>query len=239
MTPEPNGKIHLVPGTACDQRLWSQVTPRLQKFEVSFGSYDKADTLTDMINQVAEQAPDNSHIVGFSLGGYLVAEAVLDGKMKPKSLTLIAASLTGLSQQEKSLRRANAATVLKETYKGMSRRRLAQFIHPDHLHHRAITDVILSMEQDTSRESLYDQLLATIDRRDLMGLLPKLKVPIHLIGASEDNIADISPMQSLSHAEHIQFSILDETVATTGHMIPLEAPEAVAKAMTRFFKDVS
>ncbi|MBO6504688.1 MAG: alpha/beta hydrolase [Kordiimonadaceae bacterium] len=237
MTPEASAKIHLVPGTACDQRLWSKVTPHLQNFELSFGSYEQASTLNEMVDHVAEHAPGNGHIVGFSLGGYLAAEAALAGKIKPTSLTLIAASLTGLSQHEKSLRRANAAAVLKETYKGMSRRRLAQFVHPDHMHTRAITDVILAMEQDTVRENLHNQLLATIDRRDLTDLLPRLEMPIHLIGATEDAIADMAPMQELSHEMHIQFSHIDATIATTGHMMPLEAPEALAKSLTGFFSN--
>lgn len=235
MTPASVRSIHFIPGTACDHRLWSRVVPLLRDYKISFGSYDEANSLTGMINCVANGATSGGHLVGFSLGGYLAAEAIFAGKVKAQSLTLIGTSLPGLSDAEKSLRRANASTVANPSYKGMSGRRLAQFVNPENLGNRSITDTITNMERDTSRNSLKNQLLATIGRRDLRGLLQQLDIPIHLIGANGDTICDIAPMRELATYSNIQFSDIGAPVAITGHMMPLEAPQSLSDAMKSFF----
>lgn len=234
----PVGSLHFIPGTACDQRLWARVQPLLRGYDASNGSYSDATSLEEMIAHVAANIPEGCHLVGFSLGGYLAAEAVLRHHKRVKSLTLIATSLVGLSEEEKSLRRANAETVSRANYKGMSRRRLGQFVHPDHLNNPSITDTVKAMEQDTGRKSLKNQLLATIDRRDLRKLLPQINVPIHLIGSSDDAICKIDPMKSLDAAEIIRFTEIGAHGGTTGHMIPLEAPTTLAADMTGFFFDI-
>lgn len=237
MTMAPISTVHLIPGTACDKRLWTNILPFLKGFEVSFGGYESADTLLDMINCVAGAASNHCHLVGFSLGGYLAAEAILKGPLKVRSLTLIGTSLRGLPEEEKALRRASANTVTTPTYKGMSRRRLEQFLHPQHIRDPRITQQVQAMEQDMDRKNLKNQLLATIDRRDLGTLLPTINIPVHLIGSSEDKICDITPMREACSPSNIHFSDIGPPVATTGHMMPLEAPQALADAMTNFFEN--
>ncbi len=236
MTMAPIGTVHLIPGTACDERLWTSILPFLKGRDVSFSGYKSADTLVDMINCVADAAPNQCHLVGFSLGGYLATEAILKDQIKAMSLTLIGTSLRGLPEDEKALRRANANTVLSSSYKGMSRLRLAQFLHPQHISDPNIPQLVQAMERDMDRRSLKNQLLATIDRRDLRALLPTINIPVHLIGSSEDKICDIAPMKDMSSVSNIHFSDIGIPVATTGHMMPLEAPEALSDAMTNFFK---
>ena len=234
----PVGSLHFIPGTACDQRLWARVQPLLRGYDASYGSYSDAMSLEEMIAHVAANIPLGCHLIGFSLGGYLAAEAVIRHHKRVKSLTLIATSLMGLSEEEKSLRRANAQTVLGSNYKGMSRRRLGQFVHPNHASDPSITDIVKAMEQDTGQERLKNQLLATIDRRDLRKLLPQINVPIHLIGSNDDAICKIDPMKSVDAAEIIRFTEVGAEGATTGHMIPLEAPTTLAAVMTGFFFDI-
>lgn len=235
MTMAPTSTVHLIPGTACDKRLWTNIVPFLKGYEVSLSGYESADTLVEMINCVAGAAPNHCHLVGFSLGGYLAAEAILKGELKVKSLTLIGTSLRGLPDEEKALRRASANTVTRPAYKGMSRRRLEQFLHPQHLRDPYITQLVQTMERDMDRRSLKNQLLATIERRDLEAMLPTIDIPVHLIGSSEDKICDITPMKEMSSVSNIHFSDIGTPIATTGHMMPLEAPQALSDAMTNFF----
>lgn len=223
--------LHLVPGTLCDERLWHAVTPHLSELRISQSDYRGAATLDAMIEAVAADIPAGAHVAGFSLGGYLAAEAVLVSGAQPASLTLIATALTGLSEDEKFLRRRNADVICTSAYRGMSRRRLAQFIHPTNLTDESVTGTILDMERDLGKEVMVNQLLASIERRDLTALLPMVDFPVHLIAAAEDAITDNAPMQALADAGAATLNTLGPPEAITGHMIPLEAPHALASAL--------
>lgn len=231
MTDSEKTCLHLVPGTMCDARLWHSMLPHLASFTVSFADYSGAETLEDMVAAVARDVPEGAHLVGFSLGGYLAAEAATRNRLPIKSLTLVATAAAGLSPQEKQLRRSNADVIARSNYRGMSRKRLAQFVHADNLGDEAITGTILAMERDLGRDELVRQLLATIERRSLADILPSVNVPVTLVAAAEDGITDSEPMAAIAKAGLADLYWIGPPEAVTGHMIPLEAPEALANTL--------
>jgi len=222
--------FYLVSGTMCDARLWEKLVPYLpSNTPLVHADYTGQISLDAMIEAVIEQAPiEPSHIVGFSLGGYLAMRAALKAPEKFRSLSLIATSPYGLQESEKTLRQQSADTLRKYAYKGMSKKRLAHFLHPDHLENTEITNTILSMEKDLGQQELINQLLAPIERRDISAEIAALPMSKHLILAEED--------QAVPYGKVAKFAELDtdlslHTVKKSGHMIPLEAPEKLAEIL--------
>lgn len=221
--------LYLIPGTMCDARLWAPVLAHLPDVEARYCDYAAADTMDDMCNAVLEQMPDTPcHLVGFSLGGYLAIMAALKAPEKVESLTVIAASPYGLTDAEKALRSRNAEMLTRLTYKGMSKARLAQFVNADHLEDEAITGTILQMEKDLGQDVLIRQLIAPIDRKNIADDLLALETPVTFIMAEDDQLVPIGAIEKLAaKSNHITL----HRVSGSGHMIPLEAPEELAKRL--------
>ena len=221
--------LYLIPSTMCDDRLWASMQQLMPQIRPHHCDYASADTMESMMQAVLDQAPAGpSHLVGFSLGGYLAIMAALKAPDLFKSLTVIAASPYGLTQREKDLRRRNADMLSRIKYRGMSKARLAQFVSADHLENKIITNTITQMEKDLGQEVLLRQLLATVDREDISQALLGLPIPKHFIMADEDQLVPMEPVEKLSGSSK---TISVTRITGSGHMIPLEAPGELAQVL--------
>lgn len=226
-----NSPVHVVPGTMCNHHLWTRLLSHLSSVDVSFSDPASASTLDKMIAGVASEVPRDSHLVGFSFGGYLAAEAVLRHQLPVASLTLIATAIEGLPEQEKGLRRSNASLLRRSEYRGMSTKRLQKFLHPDNFQDNELQETIRTMEKDLGQDILTRQLLLSLDRRDLLPVLKKIPCPVFLISAADDKLVDNSGVKEDIRRSPIRHTQIQSTDAVTGHMIPLEAPELLARIL--------
>jgi pimeloyl-ACP methyl ester carboxylesterase len=191
--------------------------------------YNDASTLEKMVDDVLVQAPMRSNLVGFSLGGYLGCLAALKEPHKFSSVTIIAATPEGLTESEKDLRLKNADFLMNHPYKRISKHRLRQLVHPNHLKDKKIIDTIFEMEKGFERDALLHQLLAPINRRDISENIRELTIPIQFIMANDDQITSMSKVEKLSKlSSHITMHRISES----GHMIPLEAPQKLATLLS-------
>ena len=151
-----------------------------------------------------------------------------------KSLVLIANSAKGLKPAEMLARERIVAMLERNAYAGMSRQRLRELLHPSHLDDEEIVGPIQQMALDLGKEVLLTQFATTIDRPDLMGRLAELDFPVLIVGAEEDNL--VPPEDLRQMAERFPNASLQILAGDTGHMIPLEAPEALAHHMLAFYQ---
>ncbi|MCK0070139.1 alpha/beta fold hydrolase [Kordiimonas laminariae] len=228
-----NYPLYLIPGTMCDGRLWHKLTPYLSTYEIHHAVYAGQTSMDDMLAAVVENKPEKSHLISFSLGGYLAMEAALKNPDNFERIIIIASSPYGLSDDEKQLRRVNAKMLSRMTYRGMSRKRLSQFVSPNNMTDNSVTNTILQMEKDLGQDELINQLIAPIDRRNLKEDLITIGKPIHFIMAEEDELVPIGAIEKLAEAyEHIHLHRMEGS----GHMIPLEIPEKLAEIINYVIK---
>lgn len=217
----------------CDERLWHKLTPYLNTYELHHATYAGQTSIDDMLAVVVENKPEKSHLIGFSLGGYLAMEAAFKNPDNFESIIIIASSPYGLSDDEKQLRKVNAEMLSRMTYRGMSKKRLGQFVSPNNMADTSVTDTILQMEKDLGQEELINQLIAPIDRRNLKEDLIAFEKPVHFIMAEEDELVPIGAIEKLAEAyEHIHL----HCIGGSGHMIPLETPEKLAEIINYIIK---
>lgn len=225
--------LYFIPGTMCDERLWYKLEPFMKNYTLQYASYVGQNSMNDMLTCVADNKPQKSHLIGFSLGGYLAMEAALQSPEAFDRIIIIASSPYGLSSGEKQLRKTNAEMLSRMSYKGMSKKRLSQFVHENNISDKTVTDTILQMEKDLGQDELISQLIAPIDRRNLKEDLVSFNKPIDFIMASEDALVPIEAVKKLANTyDHINL----HQIENTGHMIPLEAPETLAKIINYILK---
>lgn len=229
----PLPRLDLIPGTLCDARLWASLEQELAG-HASFHHIplQQAGTRQQMQGMIAAHSAAQSHLVGFSLGAYLALEHAVHHPERIASLTLIANSAKGLAPEEIATRKRVIALLERNTYAGITRQRLRELLHPDHLDHSAITDLICAMALDLGKDVLLAQFAQTFERPDLMERLPGLPFPVLIVGAQGDQLVASSDLAAM--AERLPRATLHLLQAPSGHMIPLEAPAELARAMFDF-----
>lgn len=227
----------LVPGTLCDERLWQ---PMLQTvagqqlqtlFTLQHAPIWQAQNRSLMLDAIAKTEAE--HLVGFSMGGYLLLSHALTQAARIQSLVLIAASAGALTAEEQKLRQQTLAWLQNHRYQGMSRKRLSEFVHPSKLDNPAVTELILTMDQELGHEVLQNQLAQTSDRPSLLAELGRLRCPVLIIAAADDEKVPLAALKLMaSSLPDARLVVLPDC----GHMIPLEQPEQLASALLSFYQ---
>lgn len=225
-------RLDFIPGTLCDERMWSRLTPLLGSgFEFNFVPLHKAATRLQMQELIAAHSAPSAHLVAFSLGAYLAIEYALLHPERVKSLVLIANSARGLSATEIQTRRRIIPMLKNNAYTGMTRMRLRELLHESHLGDQSIIDTMQQMALDLGKDVLLAQFTASMERPDLMERLAEITCPVLIVGATGDQLVDPAHLREMQrHLPDASLKLHEDT----GHMIPLEAPQALAADILDF-----
>jgi pimeloyl-ACP methyl ester carboxylesterase len=230
-------RLDLIPGTLCDQRLWSKLVPLLPaSFEMNHVPLFKARTRKQMQSLIAARTAPAAHIVAFSMGAYLALEHALSKPERVASLVLISSSARGLRAEEKERRQRAMAVMKDHPFSGTSLGQLRNFVLPAHLDDPSIAGVIQQMSLGLGKETMLAQFAASMERADLMEHLPALRCPVMIVGSEDDAMVRATDLRAM--AEQVPEARLT-IISGSGHMIPLEAPEKLRDALTGFYAGIA
>ena len=230
-------RLDLLPGTLCDERMWTSLERALgDGYTCHHLPLHLPRTRAGMRELIATHSAPQSHLVGFSLGAYLALEHAVAYPERIASLTLIANSAKGLQPDEIATRQRVIAMLERNTYAGITRQRLRELLHPSHLDDAAITGLIRKMALDLGKEVLIAQFAQTFDRPDLMDRLQDLPFPVLIVGAEGDQLVQAGELRAM--AQRLPQATLHLLAQPSGHMVPLEAPGELAAVMDAFLNRV-
>lgn len=235
------GKLLFVPGTLCDERLWQPMlsTTAGQQLQTTFAMQHahiwQAQNRSLMLDAIA--TAEAEHLVGFSLGGYLLLSHLLsltpEKASQIKSLVLIAASAGALTAAEQKIRQQTLSWLQHHQYQGMSQKRLSEFVHPSKLNDPAVTAPILQMDKELGHPVLLNQLTQTSNRPSLLDGLYQIQCPVLIIGAADDQKVPVAALELMaSNLPDVRLEVLPHC----GHMLPLEQPEQLALLLSSFYQ---
>lgn len=226
--------LAFLPGTMCDERLWAPVRLRLnQAFSTSYIAIETRQTREAMFALIDSAAASGGplHLVAFSMGGYLALDYALSWPDRIASLVTVGSSAFGLTAGEAAERVRAIAMLEKHPYRGISRARLNQFVHPSHQSDPAVVGVIEEMDRDLGRDVLISQLRETSTRASLAPRLPELGMPALYIGADGDPFA---PWASIEQMTALTPGARMIKASNAGHMLPLEQPDWLATQIAEY-----
>lgn len=228
-------RLDLVPGTLCDERMWGRLLPLLgDGFEFHHVPLHKARSRAQMQELIGAHTAPKANLVAFSLGAYLAVEYALANPERVNSLVIIASSARGLQEKEKTTRLRIIPLLEKNHYTGMTQMRLREILAPEHMDDPAIVDVIQAMAVELGKDVLLTQFRTTIERPDLMSRTGELRCPVLAIASEQDKLVAADDVREFSrYNPAIELHVLQEG---TGHMIPLEAPQALASHLLNFYR---
>lgn len=218
-------KVYLLPGTMCDERMWQMVLPYLPNHIVlNYLTIGSQSSIDELVDDIAAQLPDcASCLLGFSLGGYLATAFSIKYPERVSQLLVVANSPNALPAREVKERQRTINWLKTHGYTGVPTKRITNLLGDSAKSNQEIIELIRDMDACFGGEVLMQQLLATTLRENLFEQLQQLKMPVDYLVGAEDTLVNIDKLQSqISSSENMSFTLLKDT----GHMLPLEQPEA-------------
>lgn len=217
----------LLPGFMTDPDLWADMAPSLAPFgPILHGDLARDDTIAAMARRVAEEAPERFALIGFSMGGYVAREIARLAPERIEALVLIATSARADTPAQARRKDAAVANVRRQGFAGLSRSAILGSVHPDRAGDQALTARIRSMGDRLGGDVFLRQAgQARASDRDRLGTIT---CPTLVVAATQD------ALRSLDEARELQAGIPGAALTVidgSGHMLPMEAPGALAEAI--------
>jgi len=225
-------KLYFLSGTMCTSELWSKVQANLTSYECIYVdttlvmSFKEVDAILNLV------LTPKAFVVAFSMGGYAALHFAITYPKRIKKLIIIAASANGLNNEELQLRKNTINFLETHSYKGISKARILQFLHPKNHENEELIQIVKQMDATLGKEVLIKQLKATSQRVSLLGQLASLENPIHIIASAEDKLVPIDTVREMhSKIPNTTLTIVNNC----GHMLPLEVPDVIGASIGSFF----
>ena len=233
MTHSIKTPVVFFPGTLCDERIFMPLWQALNSegnslCNKAFVPLQWAEDLSQMLALSEDRLayfPEQVHLVGYSMGGYIAALVALANPDKVASLTLIASTARALADDELQQRQLVLSAIKSKQYKGMTQSRVEFMLHSNSKGNTETAAVIKEMADDLGPSVLAAQTRATAERQDLVNQLSRQAFNTYFLVGEQDNIASVSEITEIAaRAENFQ----KEVFTDAGHMLPLEQTDALA-----------
>lgn len=224
--------IVLIPGNMCDERLWRPVARLLRedgRTVIDAPRLDQ-DSVAAMADTVAEVLPGPCHIIGFSMGAIIACALAVAAPARVAGLGLIAFNASADLPERAAVRpgqqhrvRAGALeTIVADELK-------PNYLADENKSDRALLDTVMEMARALGPEAFVAQSEALRLRGDLRPSLSGLSMPVLLCCGSEDRLCP--PAWHRRWADMIGANATVIELAGAGHLVPLEQPDALARAI--------
>ena len=216
-----------LPGLACDARIYA---PQLAAFPDSraVDGYGMADTLEAMARVALDQAPASFDLFGHSMGGRVALEVFRLAPERVRRLALVSTGIHPLREGEAEKRRALQQVGWDNGFEALIDEWLPPMVAGANRSDPAIYPPLRRMNVEAGQQVFDAQIHALVNRPAVHDLLPRIDCPTLVMTGALDTWA--GPEQHRQIAAAIPDAEL-VIVPGAGHMIQLEAPQAVNAAI--------
>lgn len=225
---DQNAQIVLLPGTLCDENVFKfqqQILPNALTLNLRNSS--TMAEMAELVNQVAEP---KLILIGFSMGGYVAQEAALKFPQRVAKMVIIASSSEGYPEEEKQLVLASLDAIRNGPFKGITDRRLRDYLHPKSYENLELKKLIQNMSGTDAKEVYLRQFQAAMERKKLIAEMKNLAIPTLFIGGADDKIIKIDSVARSAQNCGAEFISINEC----GHFVMLEKPQETNLALMEF-----
>ena len=224
----------LIPGYMADASLWDDMAAALAPAgPLHHASLAHDDTIPEMARRLLAEAPARFVLVGFSMGGYVAREAARRAPERVRGLVLVATSSRSDTRQQAAAKRLAIEGVETGGFGGLSRAAAAASVHPDRAGDADLIERIRAMGRRLGRDAFLRQSrLQRVGDADRLGAIG---CPTLVIAAGRDRLRGVAESEELRDA--IPGATM-AVVAEAGHMLPIEAPEALAALILAWLADL-
>ena len=221
-----------LPGLACDARIYE---PQLAAFPDSraVNGYGLADTLQDMARVALDQAPESFDLFGHSMGGRVALEVFRLAPERVRRLALVSTGIHSLREGEPAKRRALQQVGWDNGFEALIDQWLPPMVAEANRSNPAIYGPLHEMNLDAGQDVFDAQIHALVNRPDVHDLLPQITCPTLVMTGELDSWAPPAQHEAIAAALPNAELVI---VPGAGHMIQLEAPDAVNSAIASWIE---
>lgn len=219
--------ILFVSGFMADETLWDEMLTHLETSEpVVRASLTEGDSIRSMALAILEKAPPDFVLVGFSMGGYVAREMLRLAPDRVRALALIGTSARGDNPEQARSKAAAVEQLAASGFSGLAPGLVKTSLHPSRGQDRDLIERVRGMSVRLGKEAFVRQ--AGIPREGDLDKLSGIHCPTLIIAAEGDRLRSVEESREMTAripgAELI-------VIPDSGHMIPLEVPEELARIL--------
>lgn len=224
---DPAGDLLLLPGAGGGTQVFARLIERLPRaFAIDLPGHGESagQGLEDIgayarwLSRILEDLGLTPSILGgHSMGGAIALHLALDGPYAPKGLCLIASG--GRLRVHPDLLAGLRSGAIPEVFRAA----MVGRGHPESLVDQAVNA--------PAPVALADFLAC--DRFDVLDRLPEIAVPLLAVVGDEDRYTPVKYARSVVDATQGTL----EVIPGSGHLLPLEAPDALARVLTDWLSE--
>jgi pimeloyl-ACP methyl ester carboxylesterase len=220
-------RLHLVPGTLCDERVFgamlygfAEANPagRIRCPEVALEAERR---LADVTEPVVA--------VGFSLGGFVVLEMVRRFGHRLKAAVLVASNALPLRGSPED-RRSDIELFRNRGAQAVIARHWGSYVAPARAGNAALRSLVERMALDTPPADFAAQVELAISRPDSRSVVAATSVPVLIVDGELDRMSPPGGNSGLVKPPAVE----RVSIAGSGHFVPLEAPREAGAAIASF-----
>ena len=216
----------LLSGMLGDATLWEGVAPHLAEHAATqIGRIDLDDSIAEMAESVLAAGPERFAVAGHSLGGIVALELVRRAPRRITRLALLNASARPASDDQLEAWAAMRERIATGEFSAVAREFAVETLPEQRRDDAELVDHLRRMAHAIGAEALLRQVAAQAARPDGRPALGDIDVPTLVLSGANDTVCPVAWQEELAAgirgAEHV-------TIPDTGHLAPLESPEAVA-----------
>ena len=225
----------LLPGLMCDAAVWrAQINAFGAAYAVripDFSGLDSFDAMTEAALALADR--ESFALAGHSMGGRVAMQVAATAPDQVLRLALLDTGAHLPTADEADSRMALVETGEREGIEAVVQAWLPPMLAPAHRGDRALWEEIAAMQRRAGVETLRRQQQALLSRHDGFAQLDTVKVPTAFITGALDGWSP--PDQHRDMQAHVPGSTLT-VIEDCGHMAPMEAPDAVNRALAQWLR---
>ena len=222
----PSPTLVLLPGLACDDRLWQAqmpvlppaLTPRVSDAHMRHARIE------DMAAAVLREHAGPLLLCGASMGGMVAMEAARQAPERMAGLALLGTNAQPESPETYQLRADAIALFERGEVREVLEPNIAFAFHPRQAEDPALVQRYLQIILDAGAEQLITQNRALMQRPDARLHLPQLRCPVLVLCGEKDLLTP--PACSREIAALVPGAVL-RWVPECGHMLTMEKPRFV------------
>lgn len=216
----------LLPGTACDSRLFEPMLRRLAVPIAAVIDMSGEATTSALAARILRDAPERFSLLGFSLGGIVALEMVAQAPERIARLALIDTTPRPDPEDSVLRRRAAVAKASAEGMEGYIGDSWGDLVAPANAGNGTLRDLITAMARDTGAAAFASQSEVAIHRADSRPRLGSINIPTLVLAGEAERVCPLEAQREMAAA--IPGARLF-TIPDAGHFAPLENPAAVAR----------
>ena len=219
----------LLPGLLNDGRLWTHQAKALSpRLDVLVADLTQDDSLAAMAERLLAVAPPHFALAGLSMGGYVCMEIMRRAPERVDRLALLDTTARP-DTEEQTIRRTDAVAIARAGgFDKIMPTMLPNLLAPASLGDSTITSLAKDMAVRVGKEAFIRQQTAIMARPDSRVSVTAIRCPTLILCGDQDTVTPLDRHEEMAAA--IPGARL-EVIAQSGHLSPMEQPEAVTAAL--------